>query len=385
MGHDYLKLPTPQYDDKTRYAELPQYSALLDELASAPKDLLELRDVVEDNVELESSLLDERQVMVEAITGYITSGKEKLLESLPKSLRIVLTKNRKSWSESKDVSVEGTWQVVWDRYLAGALPATVKTIELLEELVKAELVVETGPQEVTFEHEGSTFVFLVPSYGRFKDFTDAFQPKLIKTIEDKELWANFIDNDNFAPIFAILRSGPKTIKDIARIYRTRKGEEKSENTIYRYIKTLMKENFVVEAGQRVVNGRTATEKLYARTHQIFYFFHSEVDEMTEQEKSRLAVALGAILGNHLPSSSVDEEKLQAVLMSLQKRLEDLTHQLIKSDAGPEVVSKVQRLPIHQTKQLLNTAGLLVWLLQDDEVMGLVSELRDALGVGKGTS
>jgi len=126
----------------------------------------------------------------------------------------------------------------------------------------------------------------------YKDIPDeSFKQEEVRVVRDPKLVKFFYD-ESYAPIFWVLRSGPMTVKDIESRYNEMvklKGSERglskkdleklerSDKSIYRYIKELTKIGLVAPSGHRVVMGKTATEILYVRTAKIFYLKSLEDD------------------------------------------------------------------------------------------------------------
>lgn len=125
-----------------------------------------------------------------------------------------------------------------------------------------------------------------------KDILDeSFKQEEVRVVRDPKLVKIFYD-ESYAPIFWVLRSGPMTVKDIENKYneivkikgsergvskKDLENLERSDKSIYRYIKELTKIGLVAPVGHRVVMGKTATEILYERTAKIFYLKNLEDD------------------------------------------------------------------------------------------------------------
>ena len=109
-------------------------------------------------------------------------------------------------------------------------------------------------------------------------------PDAIKVITDEKLYFSLLEDPNIEPIIVILREGPLTLDEIVDRYNqfveirgkekkfTKKEIEdaqKSETSIYRYIKKLAEEGIVFEVGRRIdPDGRT-TKALFSRTAKLF--------------------------------------------------------------------------------------------------------------------
>ena len=88
-------------------------------------------------------------------------------------------------------------------------------------------------------------------------------------IEDKKQLKAYND-PKYILILDLLRRGPLSIGEIAFLYNQQIDKAKSEITIYNYLKTLQDVGLVIETGQRLVRGSTATTKLYARKAHLMF-------------------------------------------------------------------------------------------------------------------
>jgi hypothetical protein len=122
-----------------------------------------------------------------------------------------------------------------------------------------------------------------------QEFQDiiTYEQEGVRIIKEKKLQEIFYD-EGYSPVIWALRDKPLTVKEILEKYNQYvainieksglKGEAKkkkiedtqrSEKTIYRYLKDLENLGIIAKAGQRVVIGKTATENLFCRTARIF--------------------------------------------------------------------------------------------------------------------
>ena len=90
------------------------------------------------------------------------------------------------------------------------------------------------------------------------------KPELIASL-DSVIYEKYFFNKNYYAIIEILKSGPKTVKEIHDLYPAKKAK----NTIYRYIKEdLVTAGIVIEAGRRLQSDRTSTEILYSLSSRL---------------------------------------------------------------------------------------------------------------------
>jgi len=113
-----------------------------------------------------------------------------------------------------------------------------------------------------------------------------YNQKIVSYIKDKEIAQYFYDKD-YGLLLQVLRSGPKTIKEIEIAYRTA-DNEKSDKTIYRYIKDLTDNGLLVEAGKRIFTdeqNKNKTSTIFMRTAKVFYD-HTKTWKIHDQSKDK---------------------------------------------------------------------------------------------------
>lgn len=145
---------------------------------------------------------------------------------------------------------------------------------------------------------------------KYQDIID-FKPAILKVLSDDKTH-KVLANPNHEVIIPILRKGPMTVQEITKAFNeiSKKSdviEEKSDKTIYRYLKTLEEVGVVVAAGQRVVMGKTATEKLYMRTARVFEIRFKYIDWMGE-EGNEWAERFGTLVGYMLNIDQIPSVK-----------------------------------------------------------------------------
>lgn len=113
-----------------------------------------------------------------------------------------------------------------------------------------------------------------------------YNQKIVSYIKDTEKAQYFYDKD-YGLLLQILRSGPKTLKEIEDAYKAA-NNEKSDKTIYRYIKDLTESGLVVEAGKRIFTdeqNKNKTVTIFMRTAKVF-FDHTKSWKTHEQTKDK---------------------------------------------------------------------------------------------------
>jgi DNA-binding transcriptional ArsR family regulator len=126
---------------------------------------------------------------------------------------------------------------------------------------------------------------IITQQKKSKDIVD-YKPVILKVIDDEETLKK-LEDPNYDMIILLLRKGPMTVKDITAKFneeaeKSGSIEPKSDKTIYRYLKVLEELGMIVAGGQRVVIGKTATEKLYMRTARMYERRYKYIDWMGEE-------------------------------------------------------------------------------------------------------
>lgn len=133
---------------------------------------------------------------------------------------------------------------------------------------------------------------------KYQDIID-YKPAILKVLSDEKT-LKMLENPNYELIIPILRKGAMTVQEITNAFnniaeKSDTLEVKSDKSIYRYLKALEKLGIVATAGQRVILGKTASEKLYMRTARVFELRFKYIDWMGE-EGNEWAERFGTLVG-----------------------------------------------------------------------------------------
>jgi len=181
-----------------------------------------------------------------------------------------------------------------------------------------------------------------------KNYTDVvdYTPAVLKVISDEKTLKALLDA-NYEKILLSLRNKPMTVQEITTEFNKLAEkcvitEPKTDKTIYRYLKTLEEFELVAPAGQRVMIGKTATEKLYMRTARIFQ--RKEIDWMSERGEEwvkRFTLLMGYMIDNdgQKPSIRCIQEffkKLsEAKIVALERLAQSASDIIVKQIAEGE--------------------------------------------------
>ena len=98
--------------------------------------------------------------------------------------------------------------------------------------------------------------------------------------------------------------------------------QKSDKTIYRYIKELTDAGLVVESGKRVIFGQTATESLYSRSAKMFLLRQHSDDTWKCDECKRTLSKVGKLIGLSMKTNPPDGDSLSKLMSSIDMFHED---------------------------------------------------------------
>ncbi len=166
------------------------------------------------------------------------------------------------------------------------------------------------------------------------------------------------------------------IKDLTRKFKLEK-QQKSEKTIYRYIKELTdpKIGLVVQAGRRIIAEQTATEAIYARKAKVFLLREHADDTwrcdlcLSTLEKVSKLVALST------KKKAPTVESLAKLMSSIDTFHEDEQIRLFEQ-YEEEVKEIIKECSFKETNHLLSTFRMVYILLNHEE---FAQEMKECCG------
>ncbi|MFX0114620.1 MAG: hypothetical protein ACFFB3_08735 [Candidatus Hodarchaeota archaeon] len=187
-----------------------------------------------------------------------------------------------------------------------------------------------------------------------------YYPSLIKVIDSKTM--RILSDPKYSPLTLALMKGPMTIKELEKAYNAIAEAPKSDKTLYRYLKTLIEAELVVNAGQRVIIGKRATEILYSRTARMFFTTEEEQCEWDEAEKKVIFQLLKEVLGKERPPKKVFER----VLSSFSRSREETMAKIGELTESDELGKLIEDIEWHDTTCLINDVAVLAWVFSQPD-------------------
>lgn len=197
---------------------------------------------------------------------------------------------------------------------------------------------------------------------QYKDAITYSQP-LLKEITDDEIIQLFKDK-NISPVIEFLRThkGPMTVTELEEAFKII-GEEKSDKTIYRYLKRLEEAGLVIQAGKRVFPSekKVKTQTLYMRSAKVFYIVKPEEEEEACPEEKKMIEAIGILFGKHMNAKLNSVDCLEKFLIKFKTQLSSSPRAIIQN-AEEEITDLLEDLDFECSKSLIETISLLSLLI-----------------------
>ncbi len=177
-------------------------------------------------------------------------------------------------------------------------------------------------------------------------------------------------------ILELIAKKPMSIKEIVVSFNegiTRK-EQKSENTIYRYIKILESAGLVINSGQRVMMGKTATETLY--TVSAYIFLIKDLD--THVWKSEFGKNTGNLIRDIFkisnPEIEVSSKCIRDILFDISTNIDKETKNIIQEVEG--LVGDLSNYSMMEINAAFRNAGFIRWMYNNpNQVINLLNCIK----------
>lgn len=196
-----------------------------------------------------------------------------------------------------------------------------------------------------------------------------YNQKITANITDKEIAKYFYDQD-YGILLKFLRTGPKTIKEIEEAYRL-VDNEKSDKTIYRYIKDLSEKGLVVEAGQRIFTDeehRNKSVKIYMRTAKVFHdnsgAMKGESEVEKTKEKKAYYRAYKILLDLLEEDKDFTEECIEGIIDKIYLEGQKLATQLIEK-SGDEVFQLLAEYDFTEVNEFIMNLAWIIMIYKKD--------------------
>ena len=199
-----------------------------------------------------------------------------------------------------------------------------------------------------------------------------FEPTLFKFI-NADLEYKLLQDKNHYPIVRILSKGPLTVRELQAEYETLTGIEKSDKTIYRYIKNLVDVGLLTNCGQLFIPGKTATENLFSRTAHFFYM-RSFKDKIIESEHGeKIIETIGNMLLQLLPEKkNYSSDCIKSLILNLSKSNEIHLERSIESKED-QLISDLSNFNLDEIEFIFKQVVLISSLVSSSEIINSINK------------
>ena len=199
-----------------------------------------------------------------------------------------------------------------------------------------------------------------------------YEPNFFKFI-NTDLEYKLLQDKNHYPIVRILYKGPLTVRELQVEYEELTGKEKSDKTIYRYIKNLVDAGLLTNCGQLFIPGKTATENLFSRTAHFFYM-RSYKDKIIESEHGeKIIETIGMMLLQLNPNKkNFSSECIKSIILKLSKSNEIHLEKSIESKEE-QLISDLSNYNLDEIEFIFKQVILISSLLSSSEIISSINQ------------
>lgn len=197
-----------------------------------------------------------------------------------------------------------------------------------------------------------------------------YEPKFLEIISDEDTYLALKEDHN-RTILSLLKQNPMTVQEITEEFNQKSEDKKSLKTIYRYINQLEQLGVVVNSGQLVTEGKTATQKIYSRTAHAYYA-HTVKKQWDKDEGKILLDGIIKLFHTYSKDSNVDETKLKQLITGMDSFIEEELEK-IAGDRGDEFINIIEEYSLTDLNRLMEYISKLILITNADKLKKMMTE------------
>ncbi|MBN1330002.1 MAG: hypothetical protein JXA54_11065 [Candidatus Heimdallarchaeota archaeon] len=188
----------------------------------------------------------------------------------------------------------------------------------------------------------------------------SYKQEIVKNLTSEQVEQAYKD-ENLLRIIKYLRKGPKTVKELVQDFN-QEGINKSDKSIYRYLKDLIEIKLIARAGKRITSKNESelqTETIYIRTAKIF--LTGAYTDKSKKLKGKQTQIFNELVKELLSVKFRDTVTSTTAIGELISKLDKEKHQLIVElfeNASHDTLEKVSILEWDLIEHLVEYIG---WL------------------------
>lgn len=195
------------------------------------------------------------------------------------------------------------------------------------------------------------------------------QQKLVKVLSDTSI-ENVLDDDNHRFLLHFLVKQPLTVEEIKFEFQ-KSGNDKSDKTVYRYLKKLKRAGLVIEAGKRIFtdsNNQIKTQTLFARVAKIIFTPRGKTDSNPELKQTSLQITSMLLKDRLNLKSDADLSCIQKQVDNIAKVKNELIADCFHSSENTELMNLIQAMDIYELYPILDTVSWILLLNENPEAV-----------------
>ncbi|MFX1252880.1 MAG: hypothetical protein ACFFCZ_14835 [Promethearchaeota archaeon] len=202
----------------------------------------------------------------------------------------------------------------------------------------------------------------------------------IKTVSS-EIWHKYVHGKYYKPILESFNTDPITIDEICSHYSQTNQEKKSNSTIYRYLKDLVNNGLVIDAGRRMYPNQVSSKTLYDCAASMIVTEFDGFDNLPPDHADQVAKQLGLMVKRHFNNKIPNYAALKNVFTKFDSDLYHSFYILIEKLVLQEKTDEKARTIIKEIYDLGTEAqwffeelAKVLWFLQKQNFNELRSKI-----------
>ena len=242
---------------------------------------------------------------------------------------------------------------------------TKKSNELIEKKEGPKLKEKIGKWEIPTDKE--SLKKLLTKISSWEEQKLKEQEKSKKEIPDKDKFKQIFTKEKIEKLLSAEKLTETDINQIKKRTYSYKMEnaQKSDKTIYRYIKELTDAKLIVESGKRVIFGQTASESLYSRSAKMF-LLRQHTDDTWKSEESRKTLSkVAKFIGLSMRINPPDADCLAKLISSIDMFHEDEQIRLFEQYED-EVKEVIKECSFTESNKILELFKIIYLMINAEE-------------------
>ncbi|HUU78510.1 MAG TPA: winged helix-turn-helix domain-containing protein [candidate division Zixibacteria bacterium] len=195
----------------------------------------------------------------------------------------------------------------------------------------------------------------------------SYKQKMVLKPDDK-MMSEVLSDENLMLIITALRKGPMTVDELVKEFE-KQNIQKSDKSVYRYLKELIDKKLVARAGKRITSlneENLQSETIYIRTAKMFLAggLESKKSKLGADKTAKLFELIYTILNKKYPDQITSIDGVVKLLTSFDSSKDELVTKLFEN-ADADFFTLESELDWSLSQYLIEYVGWLALILEVD--------------------